>query len=101
MAALGGRCEEHKKEAWATSTKKTPAERGYGWQWQKKRKVILKRDDWMCQECLRNGIYTQGTDVDHIKPKHLGGTDEESNLELLCRECHKVKTQRESQNARN
>jgi hypothetical protein len=32
------------------------------------------------------------TDVDHIIPKELGGTDAEENLQGLCHECHSFKT---------
>jgi 5-methylcytosine-specific restriction protein A len=31
-------------------------------------------------------------EVDHIKPLEHGGTNEDDNLQLLCSECHKVKT---------
>ncbi len=30
--------------------------------------------------------------VDHIIPKTLGGTDEESNLQSICERCHNRKT---------
>jgi 5-methylcytosine-specific restriction endonuclease McrA len=33
--------------------------------------------------------------VDHIVPKHRGGTDDSSNLTSLCRWCHDKKTGRE------
>ncbi|MDM7498745.1 HNH endonuclease, partial [Escherichia coli] len=33
--------------------------------------------------------------VDHIIPKAHGGTDDDSNLESLCLECHRAKTARE------
>lgn len=32
------------------------------------------------------------TEVDHIKPKASGGTDELSNLRAINKECHKKKT---------
>ncbi len=34
-------------------------------------------------------------EVDHIIPKALGGTDERSNLQGLCRSHHSAKTMRE------
>ncbi|WP_318591161.1 HNH endonuclease, partial [Enterobacter kobei] len=52
----------------------------------------------LCQECLRNGRYTPAETVDHIKPKAHGGTDDLSNLESICRGCHKAKTARERLN---
>ena len=69
----------------------------YGRKWYKLRQSILKRDSYLCQECLRNGKYQVAEDVDHIVPLTQGGTDDESNLQSLCHECHKIKTARESQ----
>lgn len=34
-------------------------------------------------------------ETDHIVPLHKGGTDEWSNLQSLCHECHSRKTARE------
>ena len=34
-------------------------------------------------------------DVDHIVPRADGGSDEDSNLQVLCLHCHRVKTVRE------
>lgn len=39
---------------------------------------------------------TPGKQVDHIVPLAKGGTDDLENLQLLCIECHKIKTQREA-----
>ena len=44
---------------------------------------------------VREGFVTAGSDVDHIKSKAKGGTDDLENLQLLCKECHKKKTQEE------
>lgn len=60
--------------------------------WQVLRLTALERDRWLCQECLRQGIYTSATDVDHIVPRSLGGSDDLENLQSLCRDCHKRKT---------
>ena len=38
---------------------------------------------------------TAGSEVDHILSKAKGGTDDLNNLQLLCKECHKKKTQEE------
>jgi 5-methylcytosine-specific restriction protein A len=35
---------------------------------------------------------TKATDVDHIRRKADGGTDELENLQALCRVCHEAKT---------
>ncbi len=62
------------------------------------RQRIFERDHGLCQECRRQGRWTAclpSAPVDHIVPLHLGGSDADSNQELLCPECHEVKTQRE------
>ena len=38
--------------------------------------------------------------VDHIIPKAEGGTDDESNLQSLCKPCHAAKTDREKNRGR-
>jgi 5-methylcytosine-specific restriction endonuclease McrA len=48
---------------------------------------ILDRDGWSCQREIsfngtKCGAYAYR--VDHIIPAHLGGTDEDENLEALC-----------------
>lgn len=94
-AVKDGRCEDHKKESWASSKGKTPTERGYGHKWRKQRGRALRRDGHLCQECLKNGIITKATEVDHILNKANGGTDDLDNLQSLCNPCHKEKTVRE------
>ena len=50
---------------------------------------------------MRNGVLTMVGDkpysawCDHIIPKAEGGTDEDDNLQTLCRACHKQKTDAE------
>ena len=60
--------------------------------WKVLRMTVMERDCWLCQECLRRGIYNSATDVDHIIPRSQGGSDELDNLQALCHECHKSKT---------
>ena len=77
-------------------------QRGYGTQWKKLRQQILDRDGHLCQQCAREGRLTglvsgnprhpRSANVDHIKRKEDGGTDEPENLEALCRTCHDAKT---------
>lgn len=56
----------------------------------------MVRDKGVCQPCWKLGRATPGHAVDHIKPKAEGGTDDEANLQLICRACHAAKTQREA-----
>lgn len=76
----------------------TAEERGYGTEWRKLRKLVLKRASYLCQcsECKRHGRVRIATEVDHIVPKFKGGTDELSNLQAINRDCHKSKTKVET-----
>ena len=98
----GGYCEAHQSErtGWKRHQQKlgNTTQRGYGHSWRKLRDHILHRDSFTCKECERNGRLTQAYAVDHIIPKAQGGTDSEQNLEAICYKCHKIKTQKESQN---
>ncbi len=67
-------------------------ERGYGSKWQVLRAEILERDEHLCQMCIKEGVLTRATHVDHIKPKSQGGTDDKANLQGLCKPCHDTKT---------
>lgn len=71
---------------------KSRHERGYGSAWDRLRKTILTRDKHLCQHCFAKGRVTAGNQVDHIKPKAKGGTDDPANLTVLCRPCHDRKT---------
>lgn len=87
----------HKRKSFRWGDK-SRHERGYGSNWDKIRKIALKRDQYMCQRCLENNRYTPlqvklyDHAVDHIVPKAKGGTDELSNLQSLCEPCHEIKT---------
>lgn len=74
--------------------------RGYGKDWEKTRVRILRRDNGLCQPCLKNHRVTPASQVDHIVPKAEGGTDEDENLQSICLDCHKVKTAKEANRGR-
>lgn len=58
--------------------------------WRHKRQEILKRDNFECQRCKREGKFSKAEVVHHIKHlrkfPELALTDE--NLESLCAACH-------------
>ena len=97
LIALPGHCEKHKQDAvgWFKTSTKSATERGYGWQWTKLRERIMRRDKGLCQPCKRDLRIAIATEVDHIICKEAGGTDDEANLQAICRACHKAKTARE------
>lgn len=61
------------------------------------RKETLARDGHNCRAC---GTTHGPFDVDHIRNLKAGGTNEPSNLQVLCSQCHKIKTQREALEAK-
>ncbi len=65
--------------------------RGYGWSWQKLRREVLTGEP-LCRLCRAEGRVTAATQVDHIRPKGLGGTDDRSNLQPICDDHHRAKT---------
>ncbi|BAD55092.1 HNH endonuclease [Nocardia farcinica] len=52
---------------------------------------IRRRDHRTCQQCGQ-----PGSQVDHRINVAAGGTDDDSNLWVLCDSCHATKTSRES-----
>lgn len=74
----------------------TRQQRGYGAEWERTRKRVLVRDEYLCQPCQRAGRDRLATDVDHVIPKARGGTDGLGNLQAICRTCHREKTAAES-----
>lgn len=75
-------------------------ERGYGSDWDKQRKRILKRDFGICQPCAKIGKIHAGREVDHIVSRAEGKRlrwshaciESDDNLQTICSEAHKVKT---------
>lgn len=61
--------------------------------WRRLRAKMLVRDNYTCQCCGRVGGRLE---LDHIVNKAVGGTDDKTNLQILCYQCHKTKTQSES-----
>ena len=55
-------------------------------------KVKAKSNN-VCRLCSGDG----GMEVDHIKPSCKGGSNHISNLQALCKGCHRDKTQREQE----
>ena len=91
-----GYCDTHKACGWQRHQKgKTSSQRGYGSQWRKLRLIVLERDKYLCQECLKRGLYVTASTVDHVIAKAHGGNDDLLNLQSLCYSCHKTKTARE------
>ena len=65
--------------------------------WKNTRQIVLDRDQYICQECKRNGrLAVTGRTVDHILGIKSGGSVFGlHNLEVLCDSCHARKSQGE------
>jgi HNH endonuclease len=56
-------------------------------------------ENFKCPQWMKPGIYKgsfdeSGYDIDHILEFSAGGTDDDDNLQALCKSCHSVKTKR-------
>ena len=67
--------------------------------WRRLRNEILRRDGFVCIPCKTQGRIKLATEVDHIVPMFEGGSDAKANLQAICTECHKAKTQAEAHRA--
>lgn len=83
------RCPQHRKQHELTR-------RGVssGWSWTETKKRIKRRDHYRCQNTVNGKPCLSGLDieVDHIIPREFGGTNHDSNLQVLCGTCHSEKT---------
>lgn len=71
----------------------TPRMRGGNWV--KKRQRIAVEQKFTCQRC--GCVWLPWRDqVDHRTPLEQGGSNDDSNLDLLCEPCHKAKTAEET-----
>lgn len=63
--------------------------------WQDCRNQYGAKMGWLCEDCIKRGIYTPGVEVHHIEeltPLNIHRPEvtlNEANLVLLCRNCHK------------
>ena len=56
--------------------------------WDALKAAVVRRDGEKCSRCERR----HNLELDHVIERSDGGTDDLSNLRLLCKPCHKDKT---------
>lgn len=66
-------------------------DQGYPSDWDSRRKRVYKRDNYECNKCGRKGGPDRYVELHahHIIPKSKGGSHELSNLQTVCKSCHK------------
>lgn len=62
------------------------------------KKSIAHKQDWKCKKCGKS--LPVGYHVDHIKEFSAGGSDNPSNLQALCPNCHAEKTENDRRRKR-
>jgi 5-methylcytosine-specific restriction enzyme A len=87
FAVNRGKCKDHQPINWSRKAYRMP-----GWAWSRLKPSILVRDGYLCQVCLKRGIYTEASEVDHVIPLAKGGSNDHSNLVAICGTCHEHKT---------
>ncbi|WP_078658178.1 HNH endonuclease [Streptomyces rimosus] len=63
-----------------------------------RRRVDERGPDW-CDWCL-NDFPADGVEIDHVRPRAMGGADTDGNVQVLCHGCHGLKTRTEVGEAR-
>jgi 5-methylcytosine-specific restriction endonuclease McrA len=53
---------------------------------------VANKAELYCQQCQRQVSGKLRAEFDHETPLILGGKNRESNIQLLCHECHRAKT---------
>lgn len=94
----GKYCDTHKQYKIHDSRRKNDSDRHrheHTRRWQKLRLIYLRANP-LCIECKKQNKIVPASEVHHIVPIARGGTDDESNLEALCKSCHSKKTAEEN-----
>lgn len=88
-----GRCDEHPREQWAK--RPVAPKRVTGRRLQQMREALFRTQP-LCVACQAVGRVTLAMERDHKVPLAEGGTDEPDNVQGLCADCHRAKSQAEA-----
>lgn len=83
-------CPEHQKitnRNYEKYQRNRERKKKYDARWNHIRKRYAAAHPW-CEECLKEGIYVPVEHVHHRVPLSEGGTNDDSNLESVCKSCH-------------
>ena len=83
-------CEKHAKERnrqYERYERDKDTKRRYGRTWKRIRDRYIALHP-LCEECLKEGRSVLATEVHHKLPLADGGTNDENNLQALCKACH-------------
>ena len=95
----GTYCDEHQRERGRGRGRTASAQRTGTRKFnQRIRPAVLRRDP-VCK-LRRPGCTQTSTEVDHIQPVYLGGSDDLTNARGVCRSCHLKHTGRQAAQAR-
>lgn len=90
-------CEQHKRNTTQSQYNKDRRKHNKEYvqfynssEWKRIRKKALRRDDWLCQRCSKQGLIKSAEIVHHLveTKDNWDLRLELSNLESLCFECH-------------
>lgn len=96
-----GRCPKHPDQRW--QNKRTDVKRKLTGRALQRARALLFQTQPFCagpdSECERAGRSRPWQEMDHKMPLSQGGSDDPSNWQGLCRECHDAKTRAEAVDA--
>jgi 5-methylcytosine-specific restriction endonuclease McrA len=75
--------------------KAATVERLRGYANQRRRDRLLSAHP-LCMHCTAEGRVTLAEEIDHRVPLWMGGTEDDANLDPLCRDCHAKKSRLET-----
>lgn len=103
LIEAGKYCDTHRQYQTHDSRRKNDTARHkheHTRRWQKLRLLYLRANP-LCVDCTKQNKIVPATEVHHVVPIAKGGTDEECNLQALCKPCHSRKTAEEINRGRD
>ena len=103
VLSRSSRCEKHEQEAKREHNERNPSDPFYySAKWRKLRLRYVRQHP-LCEICNSEGRISRGTEVHHKNPRALAPELELvwSNLQTLCRACHRIETAQEMRNRKH